>query len=73
MFVFVVYIVMQANKYFHLFVILGGTHEMIFPCLNPCLQVIYIFKFLCHVHMKCNFFSSKDNNNFVDFISGLGY
>lgn len=39
------YIAMQANKYFNIFVILEGTHEMIFLCLNPCLQVCYEFEF----------------------------
>jgi len=73
MLVFIMYIAMQANKYFNLFIILEGTYEMIFLCLNPCLQVCYNFEFLCHVNMKCDFFSFKSDNMFAHFANGLKY
>jgi hypothetical protein len=51
-----VYIAMQANKYFHLFVILQGIHKMRFLCLNPCSQIYYKFEFLNFKNIVYDFF-----------------
>jgi hypothetical protein len=59
MLVYVVYIAMQVNKYFGLFVILQKIHEMRLLCLNPCSQVYYKLKFLHCVDTKYNFFHLK--------------